>query len=471
MDVRERSEILYNISKILKTYVYDIAYIESLQSGRPLREMNAQLLRLPEWFEYYASYIRIHEGKIAPFKGNYLNYIERVPLGLILQITPWNHPMLISIKKIAPALAAGNCIIVKPSELAPCSILEFGNICKQGGLPNGVLNIIPGIGSETGKYYFDKEINGNMISKVDLTGGTQTGIEIGSQCGKNLMYYTAELGGKSPIIIFKDFIESGDNQLQEEKLEQIASGCCFASFIATGQTCIMGSRLLIEDTIYDKVINKIKNKIDKQIMFNKNTKNVTPQNLQCQFGPVISKQQRDKIIKFIDKCKNGNGKEGNILIGGNIPNNDNNPNINGYYFEPTLIGDCNPNMSIVQEEIFGPVVVAMKFKSGDKCEESAINMANNSSFGLAASIWTSNISRAYRICNKLNVGIIWINDHHRNDPSSPWGGMKLSGIGRENGIDAFNQYTQTKSVIINCNHDDKNKNFDWFVNNNNVRYS
>eukprot|EP01084_Bolivina_argentea_P239486 402533_1 len=442
MDIRQRSYILNKAANLLKEYVFDIAYMESLQTGRPIREMNAQLQRLPHWLEYFSSLIRTFEGTVPPFEGNYINYVQRVPLGVIAQITPWNHPMLIAIKKIAPALATGNSIVCKPSEFAPCSVLEFAQILTQAGVPDGVFNVITGIGHDSGQVL----CKSNLIKKIDITGGTETGKIIGQMAGNNLAYYTAELGGKAPVIVCEDIVNN-------DMLTQCINGITFGSFIASGQTCIMGARILIQESIYDIVVEKLVEKVQK-------IKCGLPQNISTQFGPLINNIQRNKVIEFVEYCHKTN--EGKILCGGKIPN-DNNELNNGYYYEPTIIGNCNVNMRIVKEEIFGPVIVLIKFKN----DNDAINIANNSKYGLAASIWTNSISRAHRIANNLDVGIIWINDHHRNDPSSPWGGTKQSGLGRENGIDAFREYTQTKSVIINCN----DKPFDWFVDDSNVRYS
>eukprot|EP01083_Nonionella_stella_P037487 102199_1 len=439
-DIRERCFILNKAANLLRDHVLDIAWMESLQTGRPIREMNAQLQRLPHWLEYYASLIRTFEGTVPPFEGNYLNYVTRIPLGVIAQITPWNHPMLIAIKKIAPALATGNSIVCKPSELAPCSVLEFAQLLSDAGIPDGVFNVIPGLGPVTGKALCQSK----LIKKIDITGGTETGKIVGSMAGHNLAYYTAELGGKAPVIVFDDIVKDG-------KLEQCINGITFGSFIASGQTCIMGARILIQESIYEEVVGKLVDKVSK-------IKCGLPQDIKTQFGPVISREQREKVIEFVECAQSEGGK---VLCGGRVPGDK--ALSNGYYYEPTVIGDCTVDMRVVREEVFGPVIVLLKFKD----EQDAIAIANDSEFGLAASIWTKSVDRAHRVASKLDVGIIWINDHHRNDPSSPWGGTKQSGLGRENGTDAFREYTQSKSVVVNCS----DQPFDWFVDDDNVRYS
>ena len=431
MDVRDRSEVLFNAAKILRNNINEIAYIESLQIGRPIKEMRTQLQRCPEWFEYYGSLIRCYENRLPPFKGNFINYVKNVPLGLVVQITPFNHPIFMAIKKIAPALATGNSIVIKPSELAPISVLELGNILKESGLPDGVLNVVTGYGSEIGN-----ELCGSkLVRKVDFTGGINTGKIIGEICGKNICYFTAELGGKGPMIVFNDCIDN---------IDDVINGCVFGTFIASGQTCIAGTRLLIQKDIYDIFMEKLVNKV-------KTIKLGDPMDINTQLGPVISKESRDNILKYI---RDTESLGGTILYGGKIPNNLS----NGYFIEPTIITNITEDMPIYKDELFGPVVVCLPFND----ENDAIKMANNSPFGLGASIWTNNIKIGHRMADKIDYGIIWINDHHKNDPSSPWSGHKNSGINRENGIDSLLEYTQRKSVIINYDE----QTMDWFSNKN-----
>ncbi|GMI19732.1 hypothetical protein TrRE_jg2385 [Triparma retinervis] len=373
MDVRDRAEILNEGARALRKRVPEFAEVESIQTGRPIREMNAQLGRLPEWLEYFAAMIRTHEGTCPPFKGNYVNYVKRVPLGVAGLITPWNHPMLIAIKKIAPALAAGNSIIVKPSEFAPITVLEFAKLMT-------------------------------------------------------------ELGGKAPMVVFND-----------ADIEQAINGTVFGSFIATGQTCIAGTRLLVQEDIYEEFVARYVEKVKKIGIGD-------PQNPNTQMGPVINQGQLDKVAEF---CSLGVQEGGKLLCGGRRPSGLPPSISDGYYWEPTVIGGCRPDMRVVREEVFGPVIVAYPFKD----EADAIAKANDSDFGLAASVWSKDIKRAHRVADRLDVGIVWLNDHHRNDPSSPWGGMKDSGVGRENGIEALHEYTQTRSVVVGF--DDTP--FDWFV--------
>jgi acyl-CoA reductase-like NAD-dependent aldehyde dehydrogenase len=397
--------------------------------------MKAQLGRLPEWFDYFAAVIRTQEGTCPPFLGSYVNYVKRVPLGVCGLITPWNHPMLIAVKKIAPALATGNSVVVKPSELAPVSVLHLAKLCSDAGLPDGVLNVVPGLGAVSGQ----KLCNDHRVKKIDLTGGTPTGRAVGAAAGANLASVVSELGGKAPSIIFPDC-----------DLDQAVNGCAFATFVASGQTCIMGARLVIHESIYDEFLAKLAAKAKVIEMGD-------PQLMRTQMGPVISGASRERIAAMVDA---GVAQGAKVHAGAKCPDMPA-PFDKGYYYEPTILG-VTPQMDIWRDEVFGPVVVAVPFKT----EAEAIALANDSPYGLAAAVWTKDVMRSHRVADKLDVGLIWINDHHRNDPSSPWGGMKDSGIGRENGLSAYHEYTQTKSVVVRT--DDTP--FDWFEVDSNARY-
>lgn len=426
-DVRERAKVLGNIAELLRANIPRLAEMEVYQTGRAIKEMNAQLGRLPEWFEYFGALIRTYEGSLPPFFGPYVNYVKRVPVGVCGLITPWNHPMLIAIKKIAPALATGNSVVVKPSELAPVTVVELAKLCTEAGLPKNVLSVLPGVGPTIGQELCRHP----YIRKVDLTGGTSTGRAVGAAAGANLAGVVSELGGKAPMIIFDD-----------ADIEQAINGAAFATFVATGQTCIMGARVLVHANVYDKFMDALVEKV-KRIRLG------DPLSFDTQMGPVISEGSRQRIKKMVDSAI---GQGATVLTGGNIPTM-NEPLDRGYYYSPTILR-VTTQMDIWHEEVFGPVLVAVPFQD----EEEAVALANDSPYGLAAAVWTKDVMRAHRVADRLNVGIIWINDHHRNDPSSPWGGMKDSGIGRENGLSALHEYTQTKSVVVRTDPSP----FDWF---------
>jgi phenylacetaldehyde dehydrogenase len=291
-------------------------------------------------------------GTLPPFFGSYVNYVKRVPLGVVAQLTPWNHPMLIAVKKIAPALAAGNSILLKPSELAPISVIELAKLIHDSGLPAGVLNVLPGLGPEAGQAMCKNP----HVRKVDLTGGTSTGRAVGAAAGSNLAGVITELGGKAPMIIFSD-----------SDLEQAVNGAAFATFVAAGQTCIMGARLLIHSSIYDEFMSRLVRKVSAIRMGD-------PTDLATQMGPVISKSSLKRVSAMVNTAV----KEGAILrAGGKFPELSP-PFNNGYYYSPTVL-EVSPSMEIWREEVFGPVVVAIKFET----EAEAIKLANDSPYGLA----------------------------------------------------------------------------------------
>jgi acyl-CoA reductase-like NAD-dependent aldehyde dehydrogenase len=361
-----------------------------------------------------------------------------VPLGVVAQITPFNHPLLIALKKIAPALAAGNSIVVKPSELAPITVLELAKIAEEAGVPPGVLNVLPGRGSSTGTDI----VSNPLIRKVDITAGTSTGRSIGSIVGANLASFTAELGGKAPILIFSD-----------ADLASSISGTAFACFIASGQTCVSGTRVLVQDDIYDRFMNGFLEKV----------KGITrrignPTNPTSSLGPVISLAHLSRIESLLSQRTTGQ-----ILLGGQrLAGRSNLDDFNfdqGAFFAPTVIEDVEISDVVWQEEIFGPVVVVKRFSD----EREAIQLANDCKYGLGAGIWTQNLSRAHRMASKIEAGLCWVNTHHRNDPSSPWGGMKESGIGRENGVETYHAYTQSKSTIVSIASAEETRTDDWFA--------
>jgi acyl-CoA reductase-like NAD-dependent aldehyde dehydrogenase len=323
-DVRHRAKVLNTIAENLRKEIPRLAEMEVLQTGRAVKEMKAQLARLPEWFEYFSALIRTHEGTVPPFFGPYVNYVNRVPLGVVAQITPWNHPMLIAIKKLAPALATGNSIVLKPSELAPVSVLELAQICTAAGLPNGVLNVLAGLGPEVGQLICKHE----HVRKVDLTGGTNTGRSVGAAAGHNLAGVVSELGGKAPMIIFED-----------ADLVQAINGAAFATFVAAGQTCIMGARVLVHNSHFDKFIIALSEKAKRIRMGD-------PMSMDTQMGPVISMSSRARIHSMVEKSVS---QGATIVTGGVIPTMKA-PLDKGSFYPPTVI-KVDQSMEIWREEV------------------------------------------------------------------------------------------------------------------------
>jgi acyl-CoA reductase-like NAD-dependent aldehyde dehydrogenase len=425
-----RADTLDRIAELLTKDISRLIELEVRQTGRAIREMNAQVPTLVKWFKYYASLIRTEERSVLPTTGKLHNWVDRVPLGVVAQITPFNHPMLIAVKKIAPALAGGNSIVLKPSELTPLTSIELGKLFKKAGLPDGVFNVLPGDGLTTGKALVDHP----LIKKVDVTGGTPAGRAIGAIAGRNLAHYTAELGGKAPLIVF-----------QQAHQDLAVNGIVFGSFIASGQTCVAATRIIVHNSILDQVIEKLKGKAQSI-----QRRMGSPKNAESMMGPLISAKQLGNVSTLVKDAIDAGVTVvtgGQIMTGTSIM--DGTDFGKGYFFAPTILSDSASkkivDTRIWKEEAFGPVIVVVGFDT----EEEALALANDSEFGLGAAIWTQDLSQAFRVTESIESGICWVNTHHRNDPSSPWGGIKSSGVGSENGVDAYNAYTTTKSTIIN----------------------
>jgi acyl-CoA reductase-like NAD-dependent aldehyde dehydrogenase len=423
----ERFHLLCHLAQLIKENADELARWETLITGRPIREMYAQVMRLSDFYEYFAATARVAEGGVTPFDGPYLNYTRHVPLGVVGLITPWNHPLLILTKKLAPALAAGNSVVIKPSEFTPTTTIDLARLCKEAGFPDGVINVVPGFGPAAGK----RVATHPSIQKVDLTGGTETGKVVASLAAGHLAQVSMELGGKAPIIVFDD-----------ADIEQAVAGATFAAYIAAGQTCIQGARLIVHEKVYDAFADLLAQRA-------KSIRLGDPLEPETQMGPVSSGRQYDRVLSYV---KQGMDEGARILTGGEAITTP--PFDQGYFVAPTIFVDVSPDMVIAQEEIFGPVTTIIPFRS----EDEGIAIANNSQYGLGAAIWTRDVARAHRVAHALEAGIVWINDHHRIDPSMPWGGFKDSGIGREVGLQAYRAYTQTQTVLVKLSDEP----FDWY---------
>ncbi|KAI1278208.1 aldehyde dehydrogenase [Xylaria sp. FL0933] len=429
-----RADVLDKAATLLEGKLPGLIELEVRQTGRAVREMKAQVPSLVRWLKYYAALLRVEERPLLPTTGKLHNFIDRVPLGVVVQITPFNHPLLIAVKKLAPALAAGNSVIVKPSELTPLTTLMLGQILKTAGIPDGVFNVLPGYGAVTGKAL----VQHPLVRKVDVTGGEAAGRAIGAIVGGNLARYTAELGGKAPLVVFR----SAD-------VKVAVNGIAFGSFIASGQTCIASTRIIVDNKILDAVVETLKAKIESIAK-----RMGAPTNPESSMGPLVSAKQLQNVVGLVDDAvKAGVAK---VITGGKrmagVSALDGTDFSKGYFYEPTVLMEGTmpraefQNSALWRREIFGPVIVVIGFDT----EEEAIELANDSEFGLGAGIWTQDMSQAFRVSEQIDAGITWVNTHHRNDPSSPWGGSKTSsGLGVENGIEAYQAYTTAKSTIIN----------------------
>ncbi|XP_044722182.1 aldehyde dehydrogenase family domain-containing protein [Hirsutella rhossiliensis] len=404
-----RADVLDKAAELLSLELPQLIELEVRQTGRAIREMKAQVPSLLRWFRYYAALLRTEQRPVLPTAGKLHNWLERVPLGVVVQITPFNHPLLIAVKKLAPALAAGNSILLKPSELTPITSLLLGPLLKSAGLPDGVFSVLPGLGSVTGTAL----VSHPLVRKVDVTGGTAAGRAIGCIVGGNLARYTAELGGKAPLVVF-----------DKACIDAAVNGIAFGSFVASGQTCVAATRIIVHSAVLPELEEKLRAKsesIARRIG--------SPSHPESSMGPLISSRQLQNVETLV----------GETLSGGA-----------GYFYPPTVIASASGRSitatRLWREEAFGPVIVLVGFDS----DAEAVELANNSDFGLGAAIWTQDLSQAFRVSEQIDTGIVWVNTHHRNDPSSPWGGAtSASGVGSENGLDAYHAYTTTKSIIIN----------------------
>lgn len=450
-----RADILDRCATLLATALPQLITLEVQQTGRAIREMNAQVPSLVRWFKYYAALLRTEERAVLPTQGKLHNWVDRVALGVVVLITPFNHPLLIAVKKIAPALAAGNSVIVKPSELTPLTTLKLGELLREAGVSEGVFSVLPGYGATTGKAL----VSHPLVRKVDVTGGTVAGKAIGSIVGGNLARYTAELGGKAPLVVFDD-----------TDVDVAVNGIAFGAFVASGQTCVAATRIIVHNSVVQKVTEKLAAKAESIAR-----RMGAPTNPESMMGPLISEKQLKNVEALVSEATES-GQAVSVYGCARMQGKssiDDTDFAKGYFYPPSILtsisGQSIVKTRIWKEEAFGPVIVVVGFDT----EAEAVELANDSEFGLGAAIWTKDLSRAYRVSEQIEAGIVWVNTHHRNDPSSPWGGTKSSsGVGSENGVDAYNEYTMMKSTIINyASAEESLAADDWFrEGGGNVRY-
>jgi acyl-CoA reductase-like NAD-dependent aldehyde dehydrogenase len=421
MSASDRGLIIHKIGALVEANAEQLADVEMRDNGKVRSEVLGQIKYTAKYFYFYAGLAdKIHGQTIPIDKAGVFNYTRYEPLGVVATITPWNSSLLLTAWKLGPALAAGNTVVCKPSEFTSASLFDFARLLPQAGLPKGVINVVAGLGKEVGEPL----VLHPLVAKVAFTGGEEGGRKVNELAARGFKRVSLELGGKSPNIIFDD-----------ADLDNAARGAITGIFSAGGQTCMAGSRLLVQESVYEQVLQKL-------TALTNEAKIGDPALPETQVGPVATRPQFDRVLSYIDIAR---GEGARCVTGGRALTG---PCYGaGQFVAPTIFADVTNGMRIAQEEVFGPVLAVIRFKD----EEDAIRIANDIKFGLAAGIWTRSLERAMLLSERIKAGTVWINNYRSTSFTTPFGGYKLSGLGREGGTEAIKEYLNTKSVWVSSN--------------------